>query len=94
MVIKNRLPDLAVRCRHSRIDRSSTLTDQPPAEPVFKAPLIAVLLADRGVDKARLSSKGFGMTKPIDSNDTDDGRQNNRRVEFQILEKDGKPFTE
>jgi flagellar motor protein MotB len=34
------------------------------------------------------------MTKPIDSNDTDAGRQNNRRVEFHILEKDGKPLSE
>lgn len=51
-------------------------------------------LTDHGVDKKRLSSKGFGMTKPIDTNDTDEGRQNNRRVEFHILEKDGKPFTE
>jgi outer membrane protein OmpA-like peptidoglycan-associated protein len=51
-------------------------------------------LTEHGVDKSRLTSKGLGMTKPIDSNDSDAGRQNNRRVEFQILEKDGKPFTE
>ncbi|HKY39351.1 MAG TPA: OmpA family protein [Polyangiaceae bacterium] len=51
-------------------------------------------LTDHGIAKARLSSKGFGMTKPLDSNDSDAGRQNNRRVEFQILEKDGKPFSE
>lgn len=51
-------------------------------------------LTDHGVEAGRLSSKGFGMTKPIDSNDSDAGRQNNRRVEFHILEQDGKPFTE
>jgi outer membrane protein OmpA-like peptidoglycan-associated protein len=51
-------------------------------------------LTDHGIDKGRLNSKGFGMTKPIDSNDTDLGRQNNRRVEFHILEKDGKPLSE
>lgn len=51
-------------------------------------------LTDHGVAKTRLSSSGFGMTKPIDSNDTDAGRQNNRRVEFHILEKDGKPLSE
>src|SRR5882724_6498773 len=51
-------------------------------------------LTDHGVAKERLSSKGFGLTKPIDSNDTDAGRQNNRRVEFHILEKDGQPFSE
>jgi OmpA-OmpF porin, OOP family len=51
-------------------------------------------LTDHGVAPSRLSSKGLGMTKPIDSNDTDAGRQNNRRVEFHILEKDGQPYSE
>ena len=51
-------------------------------------------LTDHGVAKTRLSSQGFGMTKPIDSNDSDAGRQNNRRVEFHILEQDGKPLSE
>jgi OmpA-OmpF porin, OOP family len=51
-------------------------------------------LVDHGVAATRLSSKGLGMTKPIDSNDTDAGRQNNRRVEFHILEKDGQPLAE
>jgi OOP family OmpA-OmpF porin len=39
----------------------------------------------------RLSSAGFGMERPLDSNATDDGRQRNRRVEFHIQEIDGKP---
>ena len=51
-------------------------------------------LVDHGIAATRLSSKGLGMTKPIDSNDTDAGRQNNRRVEFHILEKDGQPVSE
>ncbi len=41
-------------------------------------------LVKHGIDKARLSSAGFGMEKPIDTNDTPEGRQNNRRVEFHI----------
>ena len=51
-------------------------------------------LVDHGIAKSRLESKGLGMTKPIDSNDTDAGRQNNRRVEFHILEKDDSPLSE
>jgi outer membrane protein OmpA-like peptidoglycan-associated protein len=59
-----------------------------------RAAAVMKWLTDHGIEKTRLSSKGFGMTKPIDSNDSDAGRQNNRRVEFHILEKDGKPFSE
>jgi outer membrane protein OmpA-like peptidoglycan-associated protein len=42
-----------------------------------KAQLIAM-----GIDPGRLTSKGFGDTKPMADNSTPDGRANNRRVEF------------
>lgn len=42
----------------------------------------SVLTAQFGVDAARLSTGGLGSTKPIDSNDTPQGRAQNRRVEF------------
>lgn len=45
----------------------------------------------RGIATKRLSSAGFGKERPIDSNETEEGRQNNRRVEFHIIEVDGKP---
>ena len=44
-------------------------------------------LIAKGIATARLVAKGYGETKPIDTNDTDAGRQNNRRTEFKILEK-------
>jgi outer membrane protein OmpA-like peptidoglycan-associated protein len=47
-------------------------------------------LIERGqVDPTRLQSKGFGETQPIDSNKTEQGKQNNRRVAFRIVDKDG-----
>ena len=46
-------------------------------------------LVHHGVDKGRLLSKGYGMDQPIDSNDSDVGRANNRRVEFHIEEQKG-----
>lgn len=39
----------------------------------------------KGVDEKRLRSKGYGKSLPIDTNDTEEGRANNRRVEFKIL---------
>lgn len=41
-----------------------------------------------GVSKDHLTSKGYGETQPIASNDTDDGREKNRRVEFVITEQE------
>ncbi|HYC85939.1 MAG TPA: OmpA family protein, partial [Chryseosolibacter sp.] len=44
-------------------------------------------LISQGIQAERLSAHGYGESKPIDSNETDDGRANNRRVEFTILKK-------
>jgi outer membrane protein OmpA-like peptidoglycan-associated protein len=38
-----------------------------------------------GIDKTRVSSKSYGETKPVATNETEEGRQQNRRVEFVIL---------
>ncbi len=43
-------------------------------------------LTEHGIAGARLEAHGYGPDKPIDTNDTDEGRQKNRRVEFHILE--------
>ncbi|MBU3679234.1 MAG: OmpA family protein [Candidatus Kapabacteria bacterium] len=40
-----------------------------------------------GVDPLRIIARGYGETKPLASNDTEEGRAQNRRVEFTILEK-------
>lgn len=42
-------------------------------------------LISQGIDGSRLSAQGFGESKPIDTNDTDAGRANNRRVEFRVV---------
>ena len=42
-------------------------------------------LVANGVDEFRLSSKGYGESKPIDSNKTAAGRANNRRVEINLV---------
>ena len=50
---------------------------------------VVTWLVKHGVDSKRLESHGFGPDRPIDTNETDEGRQNNRRVEFHIQSKDG-----
>lgn len=44
-------------------------------------------LIGKGIAASRLEAKGYGETVPIASNDTDEGRQQNRRTEFKILSK-------
>ncbi len=39
-------------------------------------------LISMGIDKGRLSYKGYGESQPIDNNQTPEGKANNRRVEF------------
>ena len=43
-------------------------------------------LQERGIPSDRLSFKGYGESKPIDSNKTELGRSNNRRTSFSIVE--------
>jgi outer membrane protein OmpA-like peptidoglycan-associated protein len=38
-----------------------------------------------GIAKERLSYSGFGLTRPIDTNDTEQGKANNRRTEFKVV---------
>ncbi|MBL4604581.1 MAG: OmpA family protein [Flavobacteriaceae bacterium] len=49
-----------------------------------RAAAVRDYLVKNGVDASRLTSKGYGMTKPIDTNDTRAGRANNRRVEIKV----------
>lgn len=51
-----------------------------------RAEAVVRYLVDKGIAKERLSANGYGPDKPIADNKTKDGRAQNRRVAFQILE--------
>jgi outer membrane protein OmpA-like peptidoglycan-associated protein len=53
----------------------------------MRAQSVVEYLVQNGVVKSRLVAQGYGETRPIASNDSDDGRQLNRRTEFKILSK-------
>lgn len=52
-----------------------------------RAQSVVNYLIINGIDKTRLAFKGYGESQPMASNDTDQGRQLNRRVESKIIGK-------
>src|SRR3546814_18489200 len=48
-----------------------------------RAASVASYLQSRGVQAARIGTRGFGESQPLASNDTEDGRAANRRVDIQ-----------
>ena len=57
-----------------------------------RAKAVAEHLTMLGVDPARLTYVGYGETRPIASNDTAEGREQNSRIAFTIIEHDGCPI--
>lgn len=53
-----------------------------------RAKSVIDFLVSSGIDKKRLSFKGYGFMKPTATNNTEEGRQLNRRTEFKVLEID------
>jgi outer membrane protein OmpA-like peptidoglycan-associated protein len=50
-----------------------------------RAEAVADYLINAGIDKDRIIAKGYGYNNPIATNQTPEGRQQNRRVEFKII---------
>lgn len=50
-----------------------------------RAAAVADYLSTRGVTRARIGTRGFGETQPIATNETEEGRAANRRVEIKIV---------
>ena len=81
--ILNRVPGLLVEV-HGHTDSDgedirNEILSQDRADAVVAA------LAQRGVAATRLTAVGFGESKPIEPNITDEGRAANRRIEFLVV---------
>ncbi len=66
-------------------NRGSRTTNQRLSENRAKA--VVEHLISKGIDAKRLEFKGYAFDQPVATNDTDEGRQQNRRVEFKVLSK-------
>ncbi len=52
-----------------------------------RAKAVMDALIERGIEPRRLRSRGFGMSRPVASNDTEENRSKNRRTEFVVTAK-------
>ncbi|MDH5380566.1 MAG: OmpA family protein [Cyclobacteriaceae bacterium] len=52
-----------------------------------RAESVVEYLIEQGIDSFRLIPKGYGESKPVATNNTEEGRAENRRVEFTVLSK-------
>lgn len=50
-----------------------------------RALVVYAYLVEKGINPERLSSRGFGASRPVTTNETDEGRARNRRTELLIL---------
>jgi outer membrane protein OmpA-like peptidoglycan-associated protein len=51
-----------------------------------RAKTVADYLVTAGIDPLRITSRGYGLNVPVASNDTPDGRSQNRRTEMKVIE--------
>ena len=75
-------PNLSVIIEGHTDNQGSTAHNQKLSE--NRAASVLNYLVEKGIAKSRLSSKGFGDTMPIASNDTEKGRSLNRRTEVEL----------
>lgn len=77
-------PEIAIEIVGHTDSRGNDEANQTLSESRAQAVLDG--LVARGIDADRLSASGRGETEPVDSNETLEGQQNNRRVEIEIKE--------
>lgn len=73
--------EIAGHTDHVGDDKSNLLLSENRSRTVYD------FLISKNIQAARLSFKGYGESKPVTDNSTEENRKNNRRTEFKILKK-------
>jgi outer membrane protein OmpA-like peptidoglycan-associated protein len=85
-VILNKYPDTNILVEgHTDATGSDELNMEVSTD---RAASVANHLASLGIDPSRFTVKGYGQSQPVATNDTDNGRKQNRRVELHITAND------
>lgn len=87
--------DETPRVTKLRIEGHTDNVGQPAANETLsgqRALAIKLALVAKGVAKERLMAVGFGQSKPIADNTTEEGKAKNRRTEFHVAELGGKKY--
>jgi OmpA-OmpF porin, OOP family len=80
----NRYPDSRVELQGHTDNRGNPKKNVTLSQNRAKA-IMDVLVKKYNIDAARLSAKGLGQNDPIATNDTEEGRERNRRVEAVVI---------
>jgi len=79
------VPTLKIEISGHTDNKGSAEYNQKLSESRAKA--VVDYLVSKGIGADRLQFKGYGLTQPMAGNETDEGRQLNRRTEFKVLSK-------
>lgn len=82
VTILNKYPDTDIEVQGHTDNSGTDSYNQNLSEK--RASSVAAYLRARNIASSRITTKGFGEMAPKYSNDNEDGRSNNRRVEFLI----------
>ena len=79
-----RNPDIKIKiCGHTDAQGSDEYNLKLSED---RANSVKTALINLGINKNRIKVKGYGKTKPIAPNDTEENKKKNRRIEFIIIE--------